>query len=188
MTRTRTLENSYRNSDELGGVTVGWLRSHVSSGELDLPGVDSSSALGILLSTFSGSDVKSVLPSSERLNTDGAMALAGDRTSSTPSLTEPGDSDESLQPRTRSASGGQVRVEITPAIEVGWLSLGVGIANQGRRVDIGSRCALKEDDYQEGGGKKRKSEVGRKEDLVRGEDGPYEMGSCGRGGGPELFA
>lgn len=120
---------------------VGWLRLHVSSGELDLPGVDSSSAPGILLSTFSGSDAKSALPSSERLSTDGAMALAGERTSS-PSLTEPGESGDSLH-GTRSASGGQVRVEITSAIEVGWLSLGVGIANQGRVLDIGSRWTLK---------------------------------------------
>lgn len=35
--------------------------------------------------------------------------------------------DASSQAETRSASGGQVRVEITSAIEVGWLSLGVGI-------------------------------------------------------------
>lgn len=143
-TRTRTLENSYRISDELGGVSVDRVRSHVSSGELDLPGVDSSSAPGILLSTFSGSDAKSTVPSSERLSTDGAMALGGEIASSMPSLTEPGESGESLQVDTRSASGGQ-RAEITSAIEVGWLVLGVGIANQGRRVDIGSRYALKEE-------------------------------------------
>lgn len=87
----------------------------------------SSSTTGILLSTFSGSVAKSALPSSDRLNTDGTMALPGESTSSMVSLVEPAESGESLQARSRSTSGGQVRVEITSAIEVGWLSLGVGI-------------------------------------------------------------
>jgi hypothetical protein len=49
------------------------------------------------------------------------------RASSRASLAETVESGESLQAETRSSSGGQVRVEITSAIEVGRLSLGVGI-------------------------------------------------------------
>jgi hypothetical protein len=104
------------------------LRAQSSVGELDRSRVVSSSvAPGILLSTFSGSDAKSALPSSERLSTDGAVALAGVRASSIASLAVMVESGESLQAETRSSSGGQVRVEITSAIEVGRLSLGVGI-------------------------------------------------------------
>jgi hypothetical protein len=104
------------------------LRAQSSVGELDRSRVVSSSvAPGILLSTFSGSDAKSVLPSSERLRTDGAVALAGVRASSIASLAVMVESGESLQAETRSSSGGQVRVEITSAIEVGRLLLGVGI-------------------------------------------------------------
>ena len=114
-----------------------WLRSHNSVGELDLAGLVSSSALVIFLSTLSGSDAKRAVPSSDRLSTDGATALAGERASSTVSTESmTGESQAGL----RSTSGGQVRVEITSAIEVGWLSLGVGIGvgDQGERVDIGS--------------------------------------------------
>lgn len=104
------------------------LRAHSSVGELDRSRVVSSSvAPGILLSTFSGSDAKSAVPSSARLSTDGAVALAGVRASSIASLVKAAESGESLQADMRSSSGGQVRVEITSAIEVGRLLLGVGI-------------------------------------------------------------
>jgi hypothetical protein len=105
------------------------LRAHNSVGELDRSRVvvSSSVAPAILLSTFSGSDAKSALPSSERLSTEGAVALVGVRASSSASLAETVESGESLQAEARSSSGGQVRVEITSAIEVGRLSLGVGI-------------------------------------------------------------
>jgi hypothetical protein len=112
------------------------LRASSSVGELDRSRVVSSSvAPGILLSTFSGSDAKSALPSSERLSTDGAVALAGVRASSIASLAVMVESGESLQAETRSSSGGQVRVEITSAIEVGRLSLGVGIGAGSRKEE-----------------------------------------------------
>lgn len=119
------------------------LRAHNSVGELDRSRVvvSSSVAPAILLSTFSGSDAKSALPSSERLSTEGAVTLDGVRASSSASLAETVESGESLQAEARSSSGGQVRVEITSAIEGAWLLLGVGIGdvvgNQKRRVDIG---------------------------------------------------
>lgn len=116
-------------------MTGDWLRGHESAGELALPGPASSSAVVIFLSTLSGSVAKRVVPSSDRLCTDGAVALAGDRASSRASPV-PTDSGESLQADIRSTSGGQVRVEITSATEVGW-SLGVGIG--GRSTETQSR-------------------------------------------------
>lgn len=104
-------------------------RGHDSSRELELPRAAASSSAVIFLSTLSGSFAKRTVPSSDRLCTDGAVALAGDNASSRTSpavSTAPG---ESLQAEIRSTSGGQVRVEITSAIEVGW-SLGVGIGGE----------------------------------------------------------
>jgi hypothetical protein len=95
------------------------------------------------------------------------MALGGETTSSMPSLIESGESGESLQVDTRSASGGQ-RVEITSAIEVEWLVLGVGIANQGRRVDIGSRYALKEETITRDEKRRAEKEVKEKKICTRG--------------------
>lgn len=133
---TRTLENSYRSRDELGGITGDRVRAHDSVGELERSRVVSSSvAPGILLSTFTGSDAKSTVPSSERLSTDGAIVLAGVRASSRASLAETVESGESLQAETRTSSGGQVRVEITSAIEVGRLLLGVGIGGGSRKEE-----------------------------------------------------
>lgn len=97
-----------------------------SAGELDLTGAEYSSAPVSFFSTFNGSVAKRVLPSSERLNTDGAMALSGERASKD-SIPESVGSGESRQAEIRSGSGGQVREEITSAIEA--LSLGVGIAD-----------------------------------------------------------
>jgi len=130
------LENSYRSRDELGGITGDRVRAHDSVGELERSRVVSSSVVpGILLSTFSGSAAKSAVPSSERLSTDGAVTLAGVRASSRASLAETVESGESLQAEVRSSSGGQVRVEITSAIEVGRLLLGVGIGGGLRKEE-----------------------------------------------------
>lgn len=60
----------------------------------------------------------------------GVVSLGGDKISSRGSLASSVESGESLQAEIRSRSGGQVRAEITSAIEVGWLSLGVGIGDE----------------------------------------------------------
>lgn len=91
-------------------------------------------------STLSASGAKSEEPpSSDRLRTKGVLPLEGERISSRGSPAEPVESGEFLQAEIRSGSGGQVRVEITSAIEVGWLSLGVGIGDESRDENGGHR-------------------------------------------------
>lgn len=82
-------------------------------------GSGSSSTTGVSFSALDGA--KTVVPSSERLRTEGAMELSGEIIS-TGSLVGTG---ESRQAAILSGSG-QVREEIASAIEA--LSLGVGIA------------------------------------------------------------
>lgn len=82
-------------------MTGDWLRIHESVGELDLAGPESSST-AIFLSTLIGSVAINAVPSSERLSTDGAVALSGERTSSNESTTVSSASGESLQCAVRS--------------------------------------------------------------------------------------
>lgn len=118
---TRTLENSQFKSEDPGGVAGDWLRVQVDSAG-DVARTDSSSSTPVTFpSTFSGSGV---LPSSDRPETEGAIALAGERDSmeSLPDSV----SGESRQVGILSGSGGHVvRAAIASVIEL----LGVGIAD-----------------------------------------------------------
>lgn len=128
-----------------------WLEERGDSpAGLNLPAAASSSDFSILLAeapgtalAFNASGLVRVIASSDRVSTDCADAMVGERALSGASLSATVDSGESRQEDSLSISGGHVvRVDISSAIDVafrlGVLSLGVGIEANQKRNDIGS--------------------------------------------------